>query len=88
MRDTPISTLRKHLPELKTKYKVKEIGLSGSIIKGMVKEESDIDVLVEFERGYNILEIDSAQSLNKNHNCIIMYIYIKWRFYEEDPDIS
>lgn len=43
--------LKAHLPEIKTKFKVKEIGIFGSHIKGKAKKRSDIDILVEFEEG-------------------------------------
>jgi predicted nucleotidyltransferase len=33
------------------KYGVKRIGLFGSRVRGEQKEESDIDILVEFEKG-------------------------------------
>lgn len=35
--------------DLKTKYKVKEMGLFGSAVRGELSETSDIDILVEFE---------------------------------------
>jgi uncharacterized protein len=35
--------------ELREKYKVKEIGLFGSLVRGEQGESSDVDVLVEFE---------------------------------------
>lgn len=35
--------------EIKAKYKVKEIGVFGSVIRGELSEDSDIDILVEFE---------------------------------------
>ena len=34
---------------LKEKYKIKEIGIFGSYIKGEQKKKSDVDILVEFE---------------------------------------
>lgn len=40
--------LKKHKEELKEKYKVKEIGIFGSYIRGEQKETSDVDILVEF----------------------------------------
>ncbi|HIE22936.1 MAG TPA: nucleotidyltransferase [Candidatus Korarchaeota archaeon] len=40
--------LKKHERELKEKYGVKEIGIFGSYLRGEAKEESDIDILVEF----------------------------------------
>ncbi|NPA38503.1 MAG: nucleotidyltransferase, partial [Candidatus Nanohaloarchaeota archaeon] len=40
----------------KNKYKIKEmgvkkIGLFGSVVKGNLKKDSDIDLIVEFEKG-------------------------------------
>ena len=38
--------------ELKERFKVKELGIFGSFVKGRQKKRSDIDVLVEFEESY------------------------------------
>ena len=38
--------LRKHKPLLREKYKVKEIGIFGSYVRGEQSETSDIDILV------------------------------------------
>ncbi|MHA1239069.1 MAG: nucleotidyltransferase family protein [Candidatus Odinarchaeia archaeon] len=40
--------LKKHESELKEKYRVKEIGVFGSWVRGEQREGSDIDILVEF----------------------------------------
>ena len=40
--------LKKHGKELKEKYGIKEIGIFGSYLRGGAKEESDLDILVEF----------------------------------------
>jgi len=45
-----IKTLKKHEKEIREKYKVKKIGIFGSYVRGDMRETSDIDVLVEFER--------------------------------------
>lgn len=50
------NNLKKHLPEIKSKFKVKEIGIFGSQIKGRVKKKSDIDILVEFEKGFKTFD--------------------------------
>ncbi|MHA1283621.1 MAG: nucleotidyltransferase family protein [Promethearchaeota archaeon] len=34
---------------LKDKYKIKEIGIFGSYLRGEAKKESDLDILIEFE---------------------------------------
>lgn len=43
------SILSVHKEELKKKYKLKEIAIFGSYIRGEQKINSDIDILVEFE---------------------------------------
>lgn len=41
--------LKQHKKELSEKYKVKEIGIFGSYVRGEQKKRSDIDILVEYE---------------------------------------
>jgi len=41
--------LQQHKEELRAKYKVEEIGVFGSYVRGQQKKRSDIDILVEFE---------------------------------------
>lgn len=41
--------LAEHKKELYEKYKIKEIGIFGSFVRGEEDKESDIDILVEFE---------------------------------------
>jgi len=41
-------TLEKHREELKEKYKVREIGIFGSCVRGEQKDASDVDILAEF----------------------------------------
>ena len=45
------SILQSHKQELKEKYKVAEIGIFGSYVKGEQKDGSDIDIIVEFGKG-------------------------------------
>ena len=52
-------------PEIQARYKVKQIGLFGSIIRGEQKETSDIDILVEFEQPigfFKFLELEEYLS--------------------------
>ncbi|MDI6603308.1 MAG: nucleotidyltransferase family protein, partial [Patescibacteria group bacterium] len=46
--------LTEHKEELKEKYGVKEIGIFGSYVRKEQKEESDLDILVEFEEDAKI----------------------------------
>lgn len=41
---------------LKSRYKVKEIGVFGSCIKGKQKKKSDIDILVTFSKPVDFIE--------------------------------
>ncbi len=40
--------LESHKAELREQYKVKEIGVFGSFVRGEQKKRSDIDILVEY----------------------------------------
>ena len=41
--------LKDQKPILREKFKVREIGIFGSVVRGEQKETSDLDLLVEFE---------------------------------------
>lgn len=45
-----LNILKTHKNDIKTKYDVKRIGIFGSDAKGLQNEDSDIDILVEFEK--------------------------------------
>ena len=57
--------IKKHKDELKEKYSVKEIGIFGSFARGEAKEDSDVDILVEFEKPiglFKFLELEEYLS--------------------------
>ncbi len=56
-RDIVLGKLDELLPELKRNYKVKEIGLFGSVVRNDYKTGSDIDFLVEFEKGADLFDL-------------------------------
>ena len=41
--------LKEHKDEVVQKYRVREIGIFGSFVRGEQKKKSDIDILVEFD---------------------------------------
>jgi len=41
--------LKAHKKDIREKYKVKEIGVFGSYVRGEQKKRSDVDILVEFD---------------------------------------
>jgi predicted nucleotidyltransferase len=49
-----IEAIKKQKMVLEEKYKVKEIGIFGSYVRGEQTEKSDVDILVEFEGGAKI----------------------------------
>ena len=48
-----LETLRKVLPKIKTQYQIKQLGLFGSYVRDEATENSDIDILVEFNSDLN-----------------------------------
>lgn len=53
-----ISILREQKEILKRKYKIKEIGIFGSYVRGEQKKKSDVDILIEFEEDAEISLLD------------------------------
>jgi len=57
--------LKKHKGELRERFRVKEIGVFGSYVKGEQKKASDIDILVEFEEPIGLFEfMDLEENLS------------------------
>jgi uncharacterized protein len=48
-------------PELHKRFGVSEVGVFGSWVRGEQRAESDIDVLVDFDREVNLIEILELQ---------------------------
>lgn len=55
-----VQEIKRTLEELKGKYKVKEIGIFGSYVRGEQKGKSDLDILVEFEEDAKLSLLDVA----------------------------
>ncbi|MDV3103414.1 nucleotidyltransferase family protein [Thermococcus waiotapuensis] len=53
--------LREHMDELRTKYGVRSIEIFGSYVRGEQREDSDLDLLVEFEEPVGLLTISMLQ---------------------------
>jgi len=50
--------------ELKEKYRIKEIGIFGSYLRGEAEESSDVDILVEFLPGAEVSLLDFVELEN------------------------
>ena len=53
--------LRERMPELERDYGVSSLALFGSYVRGEEQEDSDLDVLVSFDRPIGLLEMAAAQ---------------------------
>ncbi len=49
--------LAKNKEKIESQYKVKRMGIFGSYVRGEQKEDSDVDVLVEFEESVSLLKL-------------------------------
>ena len=58
--------LKAHKEDLYKKYKVTEIGVFGSIVKGEQKKRSDIDILVDLEEVPDLLEFIALEEYLRN----------------------
>lgn len=45
-----VRILRRHLPMLRSRYRVRSLGVFGSFVRGEQRRGSDLDVLVDFNR--------------------------------------
>ncbi len=55
-----ITILKKEFPYLRDIFGVKRIGLFGSYSKGLQREDSDVDIIVEFEKPIGLKFIELA----------------------------
>ena len=62
-----LKTLKGYIAE---NYKVKELGLFGSIIKNRQTAKSDIDILVDFKKGADLFDlVGLGQFLEEKLHC-------------------
>ncbi|MBW6479809.1 MAG: nucleotidyltransferase family protein [Bacteroidales bacterium] len=58
-----LSIILEYKPILQKKYPIKNIGIFGSVARGDYHENSDVDIIVEFEKPIGIEFIDLANEL-------------------------
>jgi predicted nucleotidyltransferase len=54
--------LREQKPILRERYKVKDIGIFGSFVRGEQREASDLDLLIEFEEPIGLIKYVGLQN--------------------------
>jgi predicted nucleotidyltransferase len=57
-----IRALKKGLPPLRDKYRIRQIGIFGSYLRGEQKRKSDLDILVDFEKTVSFFEFLALES--------------------------
>jgi len=72
-----ISKLQQIKPYLQQKYAVKRVGLFGSTVLGTYTDNSDVDILVEFERPVGVEFIDLSYLLEKELNRNVDVVSLK-----------
>jgi predicted nucleotidyltransferase len=57
-----IALLRKEKTFLKKKYKINEIGIFGSYVRGDQEKDSDIDILIDKDEAIGLLKLANLQN--------------------------
>jgi predicted nucleotidyltransferase len=82
--------IKQHEKELEEKFKVKEIALFGSYVRGDQDEKSDLDVLVKFREPVGFLFIHLADFLEELLGIEVDLVTKdaikpnRWRYIKED----
>lgn len=82
--EPPVKSLREimeilgeHKEEIHIKYKVNEIGIFGSYVRGEQRKTSDVDILVEFEKEESIRGFEFIGLMTGLENYIQKILVIK-----------
>jgi uncharacterized protein len=66
-REEAIAALRGHLPAIRRDFGVRRIALFGSTVRGDGREDSDLDILVDFEHGPTFLSFMGLKAFLEDH---------------------
>jgi len=66
-REEAIATLRGYLPALRRDFGVRRIALFGSTARDEAREDSDLDILVDFETGPTFLSFMGLRAFLEDH---------------------
>ncbi|MCL4550155.1 MAG: nucleotidyltransferase family protein [Bacteroidetes bacterium] len=67
-REEILDILRREIPFISQNYRVKRVGVFGSFAKNSANDQSDIDIVVEFEKPIGLKFVSLAEYLEKKLN--------------------
>lgn len=67
-REEILDILRREIPFISQTYRVKRVGVFGSFAKNSANDQSDIDIVVEFEKPIGLKFVSLAEYLEKKLN--------------------
>lgn len=70
-----ISLLRNQKSTLMARYKVTQIGIFGSYVRGTQQPQSDVDILVDFDEYPSLLEFVGLEDELSQQLGIKVYVY-------------
>lgn len=76
-REKILNELRKYKPILEKKYGVVKLGIFGSVARGDIKNNSDIDIVVEIKNTDPFILLDIKEELSKLLGCKIDLIRLR-----------
>ena len=82
--------LSEHKQELKQRFKIEEVGIFGSYVRNEQKEDSDLDILVEFKEPIGLEFVDLAEFLETILGMKVDLVSRggikpnRWKYIEED----
>ena len=82
--------LIEHEEELKSKFKVKELGIFGSYARNEQREDSDVDIIVDFDGPIGLEFVDLAEHLESILGLKVDLVprdaikSNKWKYVKED----
>ncbi|MCL6100105.1 MAG: nucleotidyltransferase family protein [Bacteroidetes bacterium] len=67
-REEILDILRREIPFISQTYRVKRVGVFGSFAKDCAEDQSDVDIVVEFEKPIGLKFVSLAEYLEKKLN--------------------
>jgi predicted nucleotidyltransferase len=64
--DEIVITLEEQMPQLQEQFKVKKMGILGSLVRGEQKEAGDVDILVQFSEPVGAIKYLNLESYLSN----------------------